>query len=85
MLQPTRSALNVLRAIVKSERPEVDCLRLKIGGGGPRLMAAKVRSDDATIVEDDGKPLLVAKRSIADHVDGQTLDFNEALSQLTVR
>jgi len=84
MLQPTERALDVLRAILNAKRPRADCIRLTTGKGGPRLMTDRLRLDDATIVEDDGTPLLVAEQSVADRLDGHTLDFNKASSQLTV-
>jgi hypothetical protein len=84
MLETTQSAVDILKQMLAQvEPPESHCLRLTFGQDGASIVVDEVRAGDVTVVhDDDERPLMVAAPPVAERVDGQTLDFNQAWSRL---
>jgi hypothetical protein len=86
MFQATDRAVDVLRQMLAQvDKPETYSLRLTLGQDGPVIVPDEVGPSDVALVQDrDERPLMVANPPIAAQLDGRTLDFNSASSQLVV-
>jgi len=84
MLEVTQSAVNTLKKMRDQvDAPETHALRLSMGQDGLALVPDETRSDDMAIVhDDDDRPVMVADPQVAARLDGHTLDFDPASSQL---